>query len=120
MAWGSKTGSTQLTSVVDTEQFFSQTPQLNPGEVCHVEIEANPPATPVDDLLVAVYLTLDDATESWDETPYLSLRIENTPDPNKRSFIITDVYKFRVGVQSSGATDSWTVDMNHRVDGVSV
>lgn len=120
MAWGSKTASTQLTSVTNTEQYFSQTPTLNPGEEVHVEIIANPPATPVDDLEVRVYTTLDASTEDWDDTAFMSFVIDNGIDPNKRSFIVSGVYKFRVGVQSSGATDSYTVDMNHRVNGISI
>ncbi len=120
MTWGADTASTQLTSVSDTEQFFTQTPQLNPGEQAHVEVEANPPSTPTDELIVSVYGTLDDSTESWDEVPILTFRIANTPDPNKASFIVSGVFKFRVGVASSGSTDVWTVDMNHRVDGVSL
>ena len=42
MAWSSKTTSTQLTSIT-TEQFFSQTPALNPGESAHVEVDADFP-----------------------------------------------------------------------------
>lgn len=119
MAWGSKTNSTQLTNIT-TEQFFSQTPSLNPGEVCHVEVEYNPVASPTDDLVVAVYGTLDDSSENWDDEPIIEFTIPNDNDPNKRSFVVAGIYKFRVGVRRSGTTDTITsADMSHRLDGVS-
>jgi hypothetical protein len=120
MAWSSKTSSTQLTSIT-TEQFFSQTPVLNPGETAHVEVDANFPASPTDHLVVAVYGTLDAATEDWDDTPYMQFEIDNATDPNKASFLVSGVYKFRVGVRRSGTTDTITsADMAHRLDGVSL
>jgi hypothetical protein len=34
---------------------------------------------------------------------------------NDVSFVVRDVYRFRVGVTRSGSTDTFTVDMNHRI-----
>ena len=120
MAWGSKTTSTQLTSVT-TEQLFSQTPTLSPGEPAHVEVEANFPASPTDNLVVAVYGTLDAATENWDDTPILEFEIDSATDPNKVAFLVRGVYKFRVGARRSGTTDTITsANMAHRIDGVSL
>lgn len=120
MAWGSKTTSTQLTSIT-TEQFFSQTPTLNPGETHHVEVEVNFPATPTDDAIVKVYGTLDASSENWDDTPIMQFRIDNGIDPNKLSFLISGIYKYRIGVQRSGSTDTLTsADMAYRADGVSL
>ena len=120
MAWGDKVASTQLTSVTSTEQFFSQTPQLSPGETAHVEIELNPVTSPTDNLVVSVYGTLDTSTQSWDEVALFSFEIDKGTDPNKASFKINDVFSFRVGVKAAGGTDTHTsVDMNHRVNGIS-
>ena len=45
--------------------------------------------------------------------------IENTTDPNRLSFLVTGVYKFRVGVRRSGSTDTITsADLSLRKDGV--
>ena len=120
MTWGVKTNSTQLTGITTTEVFFSQTPTLNPGEFHHVEIEANPPATPTDDLLVSVYGTLDDTSENWDDTPKMQFTIDKGTDPNKRSFIVSGIYKYRIGVVVNGATDTYVADMSYRADGVSL
>ena len=45
--------------------------------------------------------------------------IENAADPNRLSFLVTGVYKFRVGVRRSGSTDTITsADLSLRKDGV--
>lgn len=120
MAWGAKTNATQLTNIT-TEQFFDQTPTLTPGETLHCEVEADFPVSPTDNLVVSVYGTLDAASENWDDTPTLQFEIDNGIDPNKVSFLISGVYKFRIGVKRSGTTDTITsADFSFRKDGVSL
>lgn len=120
MAWGSDTTSTQLTSIT-TEQFFSQTPQFNPRELAHCQVDVNFPVSPTDNAIIAVYATLDTTTENWDDTPILEFTIDNALDPNAVSFTVgPGIFKFRVGVRRDGTTDTITsADMSHRVDGVS-
>ena len=86
-------------SSITTEQFFNQVPTLNPRETAHVQVSVDFPSSPTDHLLVAVYTTLDDTSEVWDLIPMMEFLIENTTDPNRISFLVTGVYKFRVGVQ---------------------
>ena len=118
MAWGADTSATQLTSIT-TEQFFDATPQLNPRETAHVQVSVDFPVTPTDHLIVAVYTTLDVSSEVWDIIPMMEFLLENTSDPNRISFLVTGVYKFRVGVRRSGSTDTITsADLSYRVDGV--
>jgi hypothetical protein len=51
--------------------------------------------------------------------PMVEFLIENTTDPNRISFLVTGVYKFRVGVRRSGSTDTITsADLSLRKDGV--
>lgn len=119
MAWGSKTSATQLTNIT-TEQFFDQTPQLNPRELCDCEVEHNPVASPTDNLVVSVYATLDASSENWDDTPLMQFEVDNGTDPNKVSFVVMGIYKFRIGVRRSGSTDIITsADFSYRKDGVS-
>lgn len=116
MAWSARDTATQLTSIT-TEQFFDDTPTLTPGETAHVEIDANFPVTPTDNLVVSVYGTTDGS--NWDDTPRLQFEIDNAIDPNQASFSISGVYQFRVGVKRSGSTDTITsADMAHRTDGI--
>lgn len=115
VGWGTKTNATQLTSIT-TEQFFNQTPNPAPNEMVHCEVEADFPATPTDDAIVAVYGTLDDSTENWDDTPLMEFTIDNGTDPNKISWSMFGFYKFRVGVRRSGTTDTLTsADFSHRI-----
>lgn len=119
MAWGADTAATQLTSIT-TEQFFSTVITLNPGELAHVQVSADFPATPTDHLVVSVYTTLDDTTEVWDITPWLQFQIDKATDPNRASFALYGCYKARVGVKRSGTTDTITsADLSYRKNGVS-
>lgn len=120
MAWGAKTDVTQLTSIT-TEQFFDQVPVSTPGELFHIEVEANFPASPTDNLIVALYGTLDDSSQNFDDTPFLEFEIANDNDPNKASFLISGIYSFRIGVRRSGSTDTITsADMSFRRDNVNL
>ena len=66
-----------------------------------------------------MYTTLDDASEVWDIIPMMEFLIENTTDANRIGFLVTGVYKFRVGVRRSGSTDTITsADLSLRKDGV--
>jgi hypothetical protein len=114
----SDTAATQLTGIT-SEQFFNQVPTLNPRETAHVQVSVDFPASPTDHAIIAVYTTLDDASEVWDLIPMMEFLIENTTDPNRISFLVTAVYKFRVGVRRSGSTDTITsADLSLRKDGV--
>jgi hypothetical protein len=114
VAWGSDTASTQLTTV-STEQFFSETPQLDPNEYAHCQVIGNSSGT-TDNLIIAVYGTLDASSENWDTVPLFEFTLDCTDGAdNDVSFIVEKVYKFRVGVRRDGSTDTFTADMNHRV-----
>jgi hypothetical protein len=49
-----------------------------------------------------VYTTLDDTSEVFDLIPMMEFLIENTTDPNRISFLVTGVYRFRVGCGAPG------------------
>ena len=118
MAWGSDTAATQLTGIT-TEQFFDQVPTLNPRETAHVQVSVGFPSSPTDHAIVAVYTTLDDISEVFDLIPMMEFLLENTTGPEPISFLVTGVYKFRVGVRRSGSTDTITsADLSLRKDGV--
>ena len=113
VAWGSDTAATQLTTVT-VEQFFDTIPQIDPNEYVHVQVIANSSGT-TDNIVIAVYATLDAAAENYDTVPIHEFELDCTDGAdNDVSFIVRDVYKFRVGVRRNGSTDSFTVDMNSR------
>ena len=119
MAWGSKTQIMTAAAVAGTE-LFSTPVTLNPGESAQVEVEGDFPVSPTDELVVSVYGTLDDSAENWDDTAILKLNIAKSPDPNKVSFIVSGLYKFRLGCVRSGSTDTITTDAYYRKDGVNL
>lgn len=122
MAWADKVAATQLTSIT-TEQFFTFSGngfiKLNPGELADIQVDVNFPATPTDDAVISLYGTLDDASENWDDTPFMQFTVSKSPDPDAVSFTVTGKYKFRIGVKRSGTTDTITsADCAYRKDGV--
>lgn len=120
MAWGSKTNATQLTSIT-TIQYFDVEVALDPGETAHVQVEVNFPTTPTDDAIVSVEGTLDDTSEEWDLTSYTELRTNRATDPNRVSFLVSGIYRFRVGVRRSGTTDTLTsADLSYRLNGIAL
>ena len=108
----SNQASTQLTSIT-TEQFFSTVPLLDVYEGVVIQIEVNPVASPTDDLIVACYARQDGT--NYDVVPFLEFTIDKADDPSRVTFVVKDVYEFRVGVRRSGTTDTITsADMDSR------
>ena len=59
------------------------------------------------------------SSENWDDTVVLTFLLAPSPDPHKRSFTILSIYKYRIGVQVDGSTDTTgTADYSYRSDGV--
>lgn len=111
--FASNVAATQLTNIT-TEQFFSTIPSLSVDEGCVVQIEANPVASPTDDLIVAVYGRQDGT--NFDITPLFEFTIDRANDPGRLTFVVKDVFEFRVGVRRSGTTDTITsADMDSRL-----
>lgn len=104
---------TQLTSIT-TEQFFSVTPSLSVSEGAVVQVDVNFPASPTDNAIVAVYARQDGS--NFDIEPFMEFEIDNGNDPSRVTFIVKDVFEFRVGVRRSGTTDTITdADMDSRL-----
>lgn len=119
MGWLDKLQIATALSVAGTE-LFSNAVQPNAGEQTHVEVEADFPGSPTDDLVVSLYATLDDSSENWDDTPVFQFTIDNGTDPNKVSFVVSGLYKWRLGLIRSGSTDTITTNAYIRRDGVAL
>ncbi len=104
---------TQLTSITDTEQFFSTIPSLSGYDGCVVQIDVNFVVSAVDDMIVSVYARQDGT--NYDIVPFYQFTVDKDTDPSRITFVVKDVYEFRVGVKSSGGTDTHTsADMDSR------
>ena len=101
------------TAVGSTEVFTSGIDlETNGYEGVHVVVEADFVATPTDNLEVKVYGSLDGT--NYDDTPIYSFVIDNGTDPNQVSFIVRDLAHFRIGLKSSGTTDTIDVQVKYQ------
>jgi len=111
--FASNVAATQLTSIT-TEQFFTTTPSLSVSEGCDVQIEVNPVGSPTDDLIVSVYARQDGS--NYDIVPFMEFTIDKGDDPSRITFVVKDVFEFRIGVRRNGSTDTITsADMDSRL-----
>jgi len=119
MAWTSKSTIMSGQSVAGTE-VESNAVTLSPGELAHVQVTADFPVTPTDNLIIRVYTTLDDTSETWDNTSVYSFSLSKAIDPGAVTFIISQVYRFKVVLIRDGSTDTITCSVFYRKDGVSL
>jgi len=119
MAWGSKTQIENAASVAGTE-LFSDAVSLNPGELSHVQVIGNSNGT-TDSLVISVYATLDASSENWDTVPLFQFTLDCTDgNDNDISFMISGVYKFRLGFVRDGSTDTITTNAYSIKDGINL
>lgn len=119
MAWGSKTQIESAASVAGTE-LFSDIVSLNPGESAVIQVVGNSNGT-TDNLIISVYATLDDSSENWDTVAIFKFELDCTDGTdNDVSFIVSGLYRFRLGFVRSGSTDTITTDAWERKDGISL
>ncbi len=117
VTWGSDTALTTQTAIDNSTEEFLGIIDLASGLSAHVQLEIDNEAGSVtDDLIVNIYTTLDAATEVWDDNPFMSFTI--TPAGvtlERQSFVVSGVYKFRIGCLSSGATDTYAAGGDYKV-----
>lgn len=122
MAWGTKTDFTAQTGINNTTEEFLEAVTMNPYEQCHVQLQVDNEhaSTVTDGLIISLYGTLDAATEQWDTVPFMQFTHKPaTVSAEYVSFMVTGVYKFRIGGLSAGATNTYTLDGSYRLNGVS-
>ena len=123
MAWSNTTGTATNVTATTMADIPSDgatvAVALNPGETVNVQIEADFPTTPTDDLQWQILASPDGGT-TWDVLPVASGLLENTSDPNR---VTVQVFGFRtIKVQAArvGSTDTIAVTVRVAKDGVSL
>ncbi len=113
LTWATEQSITQLTGVVNTEQ-ISTALDLTAAYKTAVEILANSDQTPpVDGLIVRVYRSNDDTT--YDNVAWLSFSfIPATTGTEQMTFDIPTCRWVKLGVEASGATDTYVVDADYQ------
>ena len=115
--WGSDTALTTQTAIDNSTEEFMGIIDLATALSAHVQLEIdNEDGTTVtDDAIIAIYATLDASTEVFDDNPFMQFRVTPAAVALERlSFVVSGVYKFRIGALSSGATDTYAVGGDYR------
>ncbi len=108
MPWDAKINSAQLEDF-GQEIFFADMPTLDsPSHVahCQVTVAFHPSNGPSENAIVSVYGTLDDdGGAGWDVQPLsgLSFILSQDDNPNRITFTVSGVRRFRVGVRPERA-----------------
>ncbi len=118
VTWGADTALTTQTAIDNSTEEFLGTIDLAAGLQAHIQLEIDNEHGSVvtDSLIVAIYTTLDASSEVWDDNPFFVVPI--TPAGialERQSFVVSGVYKFRIGCLSSGATDTYAAGGDYRV-----
>lgn len=113
MAWGSKTQIMTSASVASTAA-NSTAVTMTPGELSHVQLIANSNGT-TSNLDIGVYGTLDASTENWDTVPLYQFTLDCTDgNDNDVSFVVPDIYKWRLTCERANGSDTITVNAYYR------
>ncbi len=117
VVWGADTALTTQTAINNTVEEFLGTIDLSTALQAHVQLEVdNESGSITDDLIVNIYSTLDATSEVFDDEPFMQFTI--TPSGialERHAFVVSGIYKFRIGCLSSGATDVYTAGGDYRV-----
>ena len=117
MAWSDVSTILAATSVADSSDSitWSSDQTLSPGEQAHVQIKVERGGTTDDaDIYVRSYLDTDD-----DTIPIYSYTHETGDDATSySSIVLSGIYGFAVGARGAGDTDTHTVTISLRKDGV--
>ena len=76
VVWGADTALTTQSAIDNSTEEFLGIIDMSTGLTCHIQLEVDNEhgSTVTDDLLVAVYTTLDSTAEVWDDVPFFSFR----------------------------------------------
>lgn len=122
MPWSTTTGAEAITggTFIDIgSDGFAVPISLNPGETANIQIEADFPVTPTDDLDWQILSSPDGGT-TWDVQPIAAGRLLNGDDPNRVSLSVAGYRTVKVQAARTGSTDLIDVTVRVAKDGVSL
>jgi hypothetical protein len=108
---------TQLTSVGNSWSYFTQEFTLDPNQyaVIQITVDNDNDPTETDHAIVGLFHTHDLTSENWDDDEFDAWYLNNDTNPRSFTFVVRGLFKFRVGVMSTGSTDTYTADGKYRV-----
>jgi hypothetical protein len=120
MAWDAAvTSLTQVTSLTNTEKFFTEVINPNPGETVDITFKVVRIGT-TDNVKINLYSELDGTNP--DTQPFATLIIDvSVAATTYASMSVSGKYQIYIGCITLGATDTHTsVDCDYRGDGISL
>ncbi len=122
MAWSSKTAISGSTGVANSWTDVSGLITLTPGELGHIQIDGNINSTAVtDNLQVRVLTTVESTAGGYDTSPVFAMSYAPASTAVESfTFSMSGYYGFKLQAQASGATDTYDVTGDYRLDGVSL
>ena len=117
VTWSADTALTTQTAIDNSTEEFIGTIDLASGLSAHIQLEIdNESGSVTDAVIISVYATLDATSEVFDDAPYMTFSILPSGIALERHpLVVSGIYKFRIGVLSSGATDTYAVGGDYRV-----
>ena len=117
VTWGSDTALTTQTAIDNSTEEYIGTIDLATSMSAHIQLEIdNEGGSVTDAVIISIYATLDATSEVWDDQAYMTFTILPSGIALERHpLVVSGIYKFRIGVKSSGATDTYAVGGDYRV-----
>ena len=117
VTWGSDTALTTQTGIDNVTEEFIGTIDLASGLSAHIQLEIdNEGGSVTDAVIISVYATLDATSEVWDDQAYMTFTIlPSSIALERHPLVVSGIYKFRIGVLSAGATDTYAVGGDYKV-----
>ena len=114
-SWGVETTDSALNATAVTAGTAGDAIDATAKMMVHGTVDANPPVTPTDDLIIRIQGSLDGT--NFDDTPLWEGRIDKGTDPNQVSYLLGPPLPcyFRAYCLRSGSTDTIAVTHHYRL-----
>lgn len=113
-AWQPSTSEETLTGIGTAIQYFSPQ-QINDDQKVHHSVRITW-SDVNDDAIVSVHGTLQDDDSAWSDVEFDSVVVTRPASPGSRriDLVVSDVYRYRIGVRARNAADSLTARETRR------
>ena len=117
VTWGSDQTLTTQTAIDNATEEYIGTIDLSSALSAYIQLEIdNESGSVTDAVIISIYGTLLDDASRWDTEPYMTFTIlPSVITVERHPLVVSGIYRFRIGVLSSGATDTYAVGGDYKV-----
>ena len=114
---GSDTALTTQTGIDNATEEFIGTIDLSGALSAYIQLEIdNESGSVTDAVIISIYGTNLDDSSRWDTAPYQTFTIKpSVITVERHPLVVSGIYRFRIGVLSAGATDTYAVGGDYKV-----